>query len=302
MDVAADSPWIAPAAALVLSAVTLALLARLRGQMPHDVPSGRSLHDRPVARVGGLSIWAGFLPVAVVVSTVPRLAVWLPACVAVAIVSIVDDWRGVSPRIRLTVHASAALVFGFVLIRPEAGASPGSSLALVVAAALVVVWSANLFNFMDGSDGLAGLMAIVGFGAYGVAALARGVAGDVYFALAAATVPFLLVNFPPARAFMGDGGSVPLGFLAAAFGIAGVHSGTWPAWFPLLVLHRLGAGHRGTLLLYGALMVGTAVAGLFALAAGPAAGWVALGAWSTAIAGLFAGIDAVWHRRFPGPQ
>ena len=130
---------------------------------------------------------------------------------------------------------------------------------------------------------------------------------QLYLALAAAVVPFLAVNAPPARAFMGDVGAVPLGFLAATFGIAGCRSGTWPAWFPLLVflpfvadasttlvrrvmggervweahrthyyqrLHQLGAGHRGTLAIYGALMVGTAGTALTVLAFAPGAGRV----------------------------
>jgi UDP-N-acetylmuramyl pentapeptide phosphotransferase/UDP-N-acetylglucosamine-1-phosphate transferase len=95
----------------------------------------------------------------------------------------------------------------------------------------------NLYNFMDGSDGLAGGMALFGFGFYGVAAAW---AGDPSFALlclsvAGAALGFLFFNFPPARIFMGDCGSVPLGFLAAALGVIGWHNHYWPAWFPALV-------------------------------------------------------------------
>ena len=89
---------------------------------------------------------------------------------------------------------------------------------------------------MDGNDGLAASMAVLGFAAYGVGAVVRGRAATAYFALAAATLPFFAVNCPPARMFMGDVGAVPLGFLAAAFGIGGVVAGgSWPAWFPALV-------------------------------------------------------------------
>ena len=78
--------------------------------------------------------------------------------------------------------------------------------------ALLIAWSANLFNFMDGSDGLAALMAICGFAAYGAAAWLADEPAALYAALAAAVVPFLAVNVPPARAFMGDVGAVPLGW------------------------------------------------------------------------------------------
>ena len=78
---------------------------------------------------------------------------------------------------------------------------------------------------------------LIGFGAYGIAALAGGAApiAVVAFAAASASGGFLLHNFPPARVFLGDAGSIPLGFLAGALGLAGAAAGAWPAWFPLLV-------------------------------------------------------------------
>jgi UDP-N-acetylmuramyl pentapeptide phosphotransferase/UDP-N-acetylglucosamine-1-phosphate transferase len=90
---------------------------------------------------------------------------------------------------------------------------------------------------MDGANGLAGGMAVFGFAAY---ALAASLGGQYDLALwsaciAAAAVGFLAFNFDPARIFMGDVGSVPLGFLAAVIGLQGWWSGAWPAWFPLLV-------------------------------------------------------------------
>ena len=178
-------------------------------------------------------------------------------------------------------------------------------------------------------------MALCGFGAYGAAALRAGAPSDAYLALAAATLPFFAANVPPARTFMGDGGSVPLGFLAAVFGLAGIRAGTWPGWYPLLVflpfiadtlltmirriaarenlfeahkthyyqrLHRMGAGHAGTLLFYGVLIAGTSASAYFALATGPAAGWWVLGAWTVAIGVLFAGIDYHWRKCSPGQR
>lgn len=327
------SPWIAALVAAGLSTAALALLHVVRGRLPQALPSGRSLHDRPVARVGGLAIWAGFVPVALLAPppVEPRL-VWLAPWAAVAAVSIADDWRAVPPSIRLGVHAIAALAVAAALAGRGVDV-PSLPFALAVAvAALALVWSANLYNFMDGNDGLAAVMAVCGFGAYGVAAWRAGAPAHAYFALAAATLPFLAANLPPARVFMGDGGSVPLGFLAAVFGLAGIEAGVWPAWFPPLVflpfvadatatvvrrlaagsnvfvahkkhyyqrLHRMGAGHRGTLLFYGVLIAGTSASALATLAADPGAGWPVLGAWVAAIAALFAGIDYLWRRRLP---
>src|SRR4029453_19358033 len=200
-------------------------------------PIDRSLHRRPVTRAGGLAIWAGVLPAALVMhAQIAGSAVLLGAWGAVTAVSIADDWRGVRAGIRLLVHALAATAVAASLYGgdPSAGFSLVDGIFIVVAA-FAIVWSANLFNFMDGSDGLAAVMAVCGFGAYAAAALHAGAPADVPLAIASATLPFLVANLPPARVFMGDGGSVPLGFLAAVLGLAGVHERTWPGWFPLLV-------------------------------------------------------------------
>jgi UDP-N-acetylmuramyl pentapeptide phosphotransferase/UDP-N-acetylglucosamine-1-phosphate transferase len=95
----------------------------------------------------------------------------------------------------------------------------------------------NLYNFMDGSDGLAGGMALSGFTMYGIAALMNNndAFAMVNFTIGAAALGFLLNNFHPAKIFMGDAGSIPLGFLAAGIGLWGWQQADWPAWFPLLV-------------------------------------------------------------------
>ena len=329
---------IAAACAFVLSAAAIVLLRRARGGLPSDVPNARSLHERPVPRAGGYAIWLGFVPVALVLPPAfpGGLLGWLPPWFALAAVSAGDDVREVAIGTRLAVHAIAAAWSAVVLVAgtslpAEAGWMP----ALPVAAglALAIAWCANLYNFMDGTDGLAGTMAAIGFTAYGCAALAGGDgtgSAPALLALAAACVPFLCVNFPRASMFLGDVGAVPLGFLAAAFGAAGVVDGRWPAWFPLLVflpfgadatltlfarmrrrerwweghrvhyyqrLAQMGAGHRGTLAVYAALMAGMAASALACLALAPAAGWWALAAWTLIVVMLFATIDYHWRKK-----
>jgi len=193
--------------------------------LPHAQPSARSLHEAPVPRVGGLAIWAGVVPALAIARPAPGLDT--PAAVAlyagtaaIALVSLLDDWRGVPTMVRLAVHAGAAAAFAIALDRGVPASVP-----LILATALSLVWVANLYNFMDGSDGIAGVMTLCGFAAYGAAATINGLSGTVYFCVAAATLPFLVVNVPPARMFLGDVGAVPLGFLAAAFGLAGIRGG-----------------------------------------------------------------------------
>jgi UDP-N-acetylmuramyl pentapeptide phosphotransferase/UDP-N-acetylglucosamine-1-phosphate transferase len=190
---------------------------------------------------------------------------------------------------------------------------------------------------MDGSDGLAASMGVIGFAACGLASLDGGAnavaapaAAPALFALSAAIVPFLAVNRPGASMFLGDVGAVPLGFIAAVFAMAGVFGRWWPPWFPLLVflpfiadatltlairarrrerlweghrnhfyqrLHQLGAGHGGTLAVYGTTMTGTAATALACRRWAPVAGWWALAAWIAVVIMLFASIDYHWRRK-----
>jgi len=319
------------------SGITLAVLTRCAPWLPLDRPGPRSLHARPVSRVGGIAIWTGFLPVALLAP--PALPgtplVWLLAWGLVAAISLVDDFRGVHPIYRLAGHLAAAVAIAVEIVGAGSALPAVATHVTVGVIALGVVWAANLYNFMDGSDGLAAAMGAGGFAAYGLAAWQAGAPATAYFALAAAMVPFFALNVPPARMFMGDIGAVPLGFLAATFGIGGWRAGIWPSWFPVLVflpfiadatvtlglrlvrhervweahkmhyyqrLHQLGAGHRGTLLVFGALIAGTVGSALATLALDPESGWIVIAAWGGALAALFCGIEYYWQHHDPKLQ
>jgi UDP-GlcNAc:undecaprenyl-phosphate/decaprenyl-phosphate GlcNAc-1-phosphate transferase len=316
------------------SGIALLLLLWAGPRLPHATPNDRSLHQRPIPRVGGLAIWAGWLPVMLLVAGGGGdLWIWCVPWLALTLVSLRDDARSVPIGVRLAVHVLAALwVAAALALRVEAtGTWSLPVIALgAVGAALIVAWSLNLFNFMDGSDGLAAVMTIVGFGAYGLGALRVDAPAAGFFALAAATLPVLAANFPPARIFLGDVGAVPLGFLAATFGLAGVAAGTWPPWFPALVFlpfiadatvtlacrswrrekvweaHRahyyqrlllLGAGHGGTLAVYSVWMLGTTGSALICLCHAPGWGAPTFLAWCAAAAVFFAAIDYHWGRQ-----
>ena len=241
-----EALFLAPALAATLGAIAIRLLQRAAPALPADVPNRRSLHARPVPRAGGYGVWLGFLPAAMLFP--PDFPGgwhgWLPAFTALAAVSALDDAREVRVVPRLAVHAGAALWAAAWLIMD--GTKGGTGVLCTLGLALALAWSANLYNFMDGTAGRAASPGAIGFAAYGLASLApdaaAGAAGTMdaasapaYFALAAALMPFLAVNRPRASMFLGDVGAVPLGVLAAAFGAAGVVRGAWPAWFPLLV-------------------------------------------------------------------
>ncbi|MEO6974672.1 MAG: glycosyltransferase family 4 protein [Gallionella sp.] len=217
------SPIISAAVTMMM---TLLLMLNKHG-MIQDFPNDRSLHTEPVPRVGGIAIIAGILSGWLMMFHFWTLWIMLPALGLFAL-SLVDDLRGLPATVRLLGHFIAALI---VL------AGAGIPWIWMLPVLLFIVWMTNLFNFMDGSDGLAGGMALFGFSFYAIAALMHGneAFAMMNFSIGAATLGFLYYNFPPARVFMGDAGSIPLGFLAGAFGVWGWQQQYWPFWFPILV-------------------------------------------------------------------
>jgi len=218
--------WLAPAASFFACWLALVWLLR-RDRLPMDHPNDRSLHQTPTPRVGGLGIMAGMAVAALWLSDAAVLPLMLSA-LALAAVSVLDDVRGLPVIIRFTAHFVVAL--GYLLWLGVTGWT-------LFLGTLAAVWMTNLYNFMDGSDGLAGGMAVIGFGTLALAAW-LGQSPDLAAfcgAIAMAALAFLPFNFPSARLFMGDAGSIPLGFLAAAIGILGIQQGLWPWMFPLLV-------------------------------------------------------------------
>ena len=240
------------AAATLPALIAFAAIALLRNSRwaarLADRPNERSLHVEPTPRVGGLGIAAGILPFALLAAT-RDLVVPLACAAALLLVSLADDLRGLPIQVRLPAHACAALVAVLALASP---ANPwpwgwtGAVLAL-----LALVWATNLYNFMDGADGLAGGMGLIGFAALAAAAADAGHAGLAILcaAIASACAGFLAHNAPPARVFLGDCGSIPLGFLAGALGLHGVLAGAWPGWFPALVFSPFIADATVTLVL-----------------------------------------------------
>jgi len=253
------------------------------------------------------------------------LVVLLPV-MALLVLSFVDDRRGLPSAMRFSAHLGAALIF--VL---NAKIFSLTDLSLAFLATIGLVWMTNLYNFMDGSDGLAGGMTLFGFGAYGVVSILNGDQAFGFaafnFSIAAAALGFLFFNFHPAKIFLGDAGSVPLGFLAGAMGLQGWYLKLWPAWFPVLVFapfiadatvtlikrilrrekfwqaHRehyyqrlvqMGFGHRKTALMEYGLMAASGVLAILLLHVPSWAQIAALFVWSMVFIALMVFIDLRW--------
>ena len=306
--------------ALVTMMLTLILMMNKIGTI-EDVPNERSLHSEPIPRIGGIAIIAGILSGWTLLFQFWAWWIVLPVFGLFAL-SLVDDVRNLSARSRLLGHFAAAIML-------LAGA--GVEWQWLLPVLLFIVWMTNLYNFMDGSDGLAAGMALFGFSFYGIAGLINGNEpfAMMNFSVGAAALGFLYHNFHPARVFMGDAGSIPLGFLASAFGVWGWQLGYWPFWYPILVFspfvidatvtllkrvrrgenlaqaHRshyyqhlvqMGLGHRNTAIAEYALMLLTGASALWGIGLDAQSQGNLLAFWSAVYLGLAMWIDRRWRQ------
>jgi UDP-GlcNAc:undecaprenyl-phosphate GlcNAc-1-phosphate transferase len=302
------------------------LVTRPWKRLPVDTPNSRSLHSTPIPRTGGIGLHAGIIAAAVISAISIPATLWV-SVILLLTVSFIDDIRSLSARWRLIAHLLGAGLFAMPLLLAN-----HYGMLAVALVTIAIGWMINLYNFMDGSDGLAGGMTLFGFSSFAVAAW---LAGSTDLALlnaciAAAAAAFLVFNFHPARIFLGDAGSVPLGFLAAALGHVGWLQGDWAWWFPLLVFspfivdasvtlfrrlfsggcvweaHRdhyyqrlvqMGFGHRGTALAEYALMLACSIAALWAMTLTTHAQYILLTIVLLLYAMIIGLIERAWRKR-----
>jgi UDP-N-acetylmuramyl pentapeptide phosphotransferase/UDP-N-acetylglucosamine-1-phosphate transferase len=228
--------------AVVFATALLSCLAT-RGLIPLlcrlevlDRPNERSSHLVATPRGGGIAVIGTVLLAWAALDRAGRVP---PGVIAIllgagllAVVCWIDDVRGLSPGVRLLAQG-AAVAIGLIALSEAPCALPdelGSALCLMLTG-LLWVWWINLFNFMDGIDGLAGSEAAsIGAGLLLFATVGAGVdsaTAPLAAAIIGATVGFLVWNWSPARIFLGDVGSVPLGYLLGFLLIALAARGRW---------------------------------------------------------------------------
>ncbi len=210
----------------------------LAGRAILDHPNARSSHTNPTPRGGGVGLLAGLavgwlgavalLPGADLRAT----GVALAGAGVLAAVSFVDDLRGLPVALRLAVQV-AAVTAALAALPGDARVLPGALPVGVdrLVTGLAWLWFVNLFNFMDGIDGISGVEAAsIGVGTALVAWLTGSFAAvGCGLATAGAALGFLRWNWQPARVFLGDVGSVPLGFLIGWLIIGAALDGAWAA-------------------------------------------------------------------------
>jgi Fuc2NAc and GlcNAc transferase len=205
-----------------------------------DVPNQRSAHTEATPHGGGVGIYAGLVCgwalAGLLLSPWPGLYTGgLVLAGPLVLLGVLDDRFGLPVGVRLASYALVcATAAAFVLL----DASPGWIVGL---GALYALWLVNLYNFMDGIDGIAAVEAL--FAALAAAGLGWLGGADGHYVLfclllAAACAGFLPWNWAPARLFMGDAGSVAIGFLLAALSLLGEANGalSLSVWLILLAV------------------------------------------------------------------
>jgi UDP-N-acetylmuramyl pentapeptide phosphotransferase/UDP-N-acetylglucosamine-1-phosphate transferase len=238
------SHWLPAILAFLLPLLATALGVRLllpwlKARAVLDRPNERSSHTQPTPRGGGIVV-VGVLVVAFWVIQIAtgaplwRLAVLTGAVAILAAVSWLDDRRGAGFGLRLAAQFVAVVAGLFAIgIEPLAARLGVPAWLLGLPLALAWMWFVNLYNFMDGIDGITGVeTACIGVGLVALAVVTLGsVAGQALagLALAGAAIGFLVWNWHPARIFLGDVGSVPLGYIVGGLLIQAMIAGHWAA-------------------------------------------------------------------------
>ncbi len=218
------------AAAVVMGLTPLAAhLARTVGAVAE--PKRRDLHSRPTPLLGGLAILAGFLiPVIYYLPTFDTAARGLiVGAILIALVGAIDDVVDFHPAVKLLGQIGCAIIPVASGVTIDHFSLPFAGVFDLGASQypLTVLWFValmNIINFTDGMDGLAAGVSSIGLATFAVlaAALDRATPAIIAASLAGAAIGFLAHNFYPARVFMGDAGSLLLGFVIAGVAVSGV--------------------------------------------------------------------------------
>ncbi|GAB4244744.1 MAG: MraY family glycosyltransferase [Thermoleophilia bacterium] len=219
-------------------------LARRVGAM--DQPAARKIHAVPTPRMGGIAIYFGvIIPSLVFLSGEGVVRGILVGASLITLVGVFDDVKGTAPLVKLGLQLVVAVILVLYGVRVETLSVPGIGILVlgwvgIPFSLLWVVSIMNIVNFIDGMDGLAAGVCAISSVTFAIIAMSLGRfdMGILAAAVAGATVGFLWHNFHPASIFMGDSGSLLLGYLLGAITLQGFLKGvaTVALLIPLLVL------------------------------------------------------------------
>lgn len=203
------------------------------------LPGERQSHQIATPTGGGLGLVVTLLIITLILQIIQPLPVFwwlntLPGILVLALVGWIDDKRPVSSKIRLLVQFTVSL--WLLLCMKFLG--PAIHASVIGITIIAMVWLMNLYNFMDGSNGMAAFQGVFCGLAFAVLFKLGGFSSMALVAVvvAAACAGFLPLNFPVAKVFMGDVASVPLGFTFAAFSVYGIYQGAFTFWTAVLIM------------------------------------------------------------------
>lgn len=198
-----------------------------------DVPGGRKVHKNPMPRLGGLAIYLGFaITTLLFVDLSSKVIGLLLGGTVIFLLGMVDDIRNISPKTKLAGQAAASLIVIFSGIQIEFITNPFDSLIFLGSLSIpfTLLWLVgitNAVNLIDGLDGLASGISAIALFTFSYISFINGqpTVSLLAFLLAVCIVGFLRYNFYPATIFLGDSGSMFLGFNIAALAIFGLLKG-----------------------------------------------------------------------------
>lgn len=235
-------------ASFLLTAITMPHVIRLATECGClDIPGERRLHNKVTPRWGGIAFFAGVLPILLIESGSSTLVSYIIASIILVGMGLIDDLKPLGWKIKFSVIGAAAaiVIFGGGLTIQQIGSygflsSSDLGWLSIPITFIGIIGITNAINLLDGLNGLAGGVSLLGFLFMGIAALITGniMVAVICFAFVGALAAFLLYNFPNASVFMGDAGSLFLGFSLAIMAILLTQDKALSieALFPVLVL------------------------------------------------------------------
>lgn len=210
-----------------------------------DQPGKRKIHHRVMPRLGGLAVFAGFAVAAAFLGVDSRLGGLLAGGTVILLLGILDDTRGLSPKVKLFGQTVAATIVVFSGIRIEFINNPFNGYFFLgdFSIPFTVFWIVaitNAVNLIDGLDGLASGVSTIALLTFAIIAyqIGQSTVSLLALALAGAILGFLRYNFYPAKIFLGDCGSMLLGFMVAVLAVFGLLKGVTVVAFvvPIIIL------------------------------------------------------------------
>jgi len=242
------SLWIGIIVALVVSLVSTPIAIKIAHKLGAvDLPNARKVHKEAIPRMGGIAIYLGFIFGAVALGFIDTKVIYLLIAASVIMgMGLIDDVKGLDPKTKLIIEVVAALILikgGFYVkfvTNPFDGGVISLGMLCIPVSVLWLVGICNAVNLVDGLDGLsAGISAIAAL-TISIVCFAQGeiIASSLAAVLAASAFGFLRYNFHPARTFMGDCGSLFLGFMLGALSIMGLSKGatTVSIFIPFVIM------------------------------------------------------------------